>query len=333
MGGMSVWVFESGTIFFVVFGLLIGILFGFFGLGGSFFVTPALLVLGHPAKAAVGSGLVFVFGTSIAAVVTHRGLGHIDYKLGLLLVLGMTTGIEVGKRLLFALATVGVANFAISVMYVGLLTAVGLYTLHDVRTVGSEVASDANTSLIRQISTFPAPPMMTFKGGISASASVIIVLSFITGILAGVLGVGGGFLVLPGLMYGLALPEAVAVGTDIFQIAISSGYGAFLYARADAVHLTVVIPLLGGSIFGAYVGSHLTEYVDATKFKQYFAMMLLIDSVAVMSKIVSHTYGIVALHVLSLVLLFGTALIVSLVVVFLGTRNFLRHKHQPLGDS
>ncbi len=88
MGGASVWVVESGMVFFVVFGLLIGILFGFFGLGGSFFVTPALLVLGHPAKAAVGSGLVFVFGTSIAAVVTHRGLGHIDYKLGFLLVLG-----------------------------------------------------------------------------------------------------------------------------------------------------------------------------------------------------------------------------------------------------
>ncbi|WP_458208657.1 sulfite exporter TauE/SafE family protein [Haladaptatus sp. NG-SE-30] len=330
MGGASVWVVESGVLFFVVFGLLIGILFGFFGLGGSFFVTPALLVLGHPAKAAVGSGLVFVFGTSLAAVVTHRGLGHIDYKLGVLLVLGMTMGIEVGKRILFALATVGVANFVISVVYVGLLAAVGLYTMHDVQTGRSKATSDIDSSLIRRISTFQAPPMMSFKGGVSASATVIVVLAFLTGILAGVLGVGGGFLILPGLMYGLALPEAVAVGTDIFQIAIASGYGALLYARADAVHLSVVIPLLSGSIFGAYVGAQLTEFVDTTKFKQYFAAMLLVDSVAVLSKIISHTYGIGALHVLSLLLLFGTALVMSLVVVFFGTRNFLRHEHIPL---
>lgn len=333
MGGMSVWMVESGMLFFVVFGLFIGILFGFFGLGGSFFVTPALLVLGHPAKAAVGSGLVFVFGTSIAAVITHRGLGHIDYKLGFLLVLGMTMGIEVGKRLLFTLATVGVANFVISVVYVGLLAAVGLYTLHDVQTSRSKATSDIDSSLIRRISTFPAPPMMTFESGVTASVSVIVVLAFLTGILAGVLGVGGGFLVLPGLMYGLALPEAVAVGTDIFQIAIASGYGAFRYAQADAVHLSVVIPLLGGSVFGAYIGSQLTEFVDATKFKQYFAVMLLVDSIAVLSKIISHTYGIGALHVLSLALLFGTALIMSLVVVFFGTRNFLRHEYKLLEDN
>ncbi len=245
----------------------------------------------------------------------------------------MTMGIEVGKRILFALATAGVANFVISIVYVGLLAAVGLYTLHDVQTGRSEAASDIDSSLIRRISTFPAPPMMTFKSNVSASAAVIVVLAFLTGILAGVLGVGGGFLVLPGLMYGLALPEAVAVGTDIFQIAISSGYGAFRYTQAGAVHLSVVVPLLGGSIFGAYIGSRLTEYVDLTMFKQYFAAMLLVDSVAVMSKIVSHTYGIAALHVLSLILLFGTALIMSLVVVSFGTRNFLWHEHQLLEDN
>ncbi|SIR98165.1 hypothetical protein SAMN05421858_4954 [Haladaptatus litoreus] len=324
MGGMNLWSFEPGIAFFVFFGFTVGILFGFFGLGGSFFVTPALLVLGHPVEAAVGSGLVFVFGTSITAVVTHRRLGHIDYKLGGLLVAGMTMGLEVGKRVLFELSAIGLADLIVSTAYVGLLAAVGLFVLFDARNSTSMQGTVVDANVLGQIGTVQVPPMLSFSERATASVWVVLAIAFATGILAGVLGVGGGFLILPILMYGLSLPETVAVGTDIFQIAISSGYGSFMYTRADAVHLSVVIPLLGGSVFGAYLGSQLTEFVEEAKFKQYFALILLVDSVAVASKTISHTYGVVALHVLSLVLLFGTAVVMSSIVVSFGTRNALR---------
>lgn len=323
MGGMSLWSFDPGVLFFVVFGFTVGILFGFFGLGGSFFVTPALLVLGHPVEAAVGSGLVFVFGTSVTAVVTHRRLGHIDYKLGVILIVGMATGLEIGKRLLFELSDIGLANFVISVAYVGLLAAVGLFVLRDARTVTPEDDDVVDATPLRRIGAILIPPMLSFSGGVTASMWVVIGIAFVTGILAGVLGVGGGFLVLPSLMYGLTLPETIAVGTDIFQIAVSSGYGAFLYARADAVHLSVVLPLLGGSVLGASLGSRLTEYIVAAKFKEYFALILLVDSLAVASKVVSHTYGVFSLHVLSIVLLFGTALVMSAVIISFGIRNLI----------
>ncbi len=321
MGGMSLWSFNPGVLFFVVFGFAVGILFGFFGLGGSFFVTPALLVLGHPVEAAVGSGLVFVFGTSVTAVVTHRRLGHIDYKLGVILIVGMATGLGVGKRLLFELSDIGLANFVISVAYVGLLAAVGLFVLRDARTVTPEDDDVVDATPLRRMGAIRIPPMLSFSGGVTASMWVVIGIAFATGILAGLLGVGGGFLVLPSLMYGLTLPETIAVGTDIFQIAVSSGYGAFLYARADAVHLSVVLPLLGGSVLGASLGSRLTEYIVAAKFKEYFALILLVDSLAVASKVVSHTYGVFSLHVLSIVLLFGTALVMSVVIISFGIRN------------
>ncbi|WP_433633559.1 sulfite exporter TauE/SafE family protein [Halomicrococcus sp. NG-SE-24] len=318
---MSLWSFNPGVLFFVVFGFAVGILFGFFGLGGSFFVTPALLVLGHPVEAAVGSGLVFVFGTSVTAVVTHRRLGHIDYKLGVILIVGMATGLGVGKRLLFELSDIGLANFVISVAYVGLLAAVGLFVLRDARTVTPEDDDVVDATPLRRMGAIRIPPMLSFSGGVTASMWVVIGIAFATGILAGLLGVGGGFLVLPSLMYGLTLPETIAVGTDIFQIAVSSGYGAFLYARADAVHLSVVLPLLGGSVLGASLGSRLTEYIVAAKFKEYFALILLVDSLAVASKVVSHTYGVFSLHVLSIVLLFGTALVMSVVIISFGIRN------------
>ncbi|WP_231189964.1 sulfite exporter TauE/SafE family protein [Haladaptatus sp. DYF46] len=328
MGGTSIFAVETGVLFFILFGLLIGILFGFFGLGGSFFVTPALLVLNHPPEAAVGSGLVFVFGTSLSAVVSHRRLGHIDYKLGFLLILGMTIGIEVGKRGLFILVAQGIADLVISIIYVGLLLVVGLFVLRDASTNQPEEDGGVDESLIRRIGTIQCPPMVSFKGDVIASIWVVLVIAFVTGVLAGFLGVGGGFLVLPSLLYGLTLPEAIAVGTDIFQISVSSGYGAFLYAQSDAVHLSAVLPLLGGSVFGAYFGSQLTEFVDETKFKGIFAGMLLIDSAAVASKTVSHAYGIAFLHVLSLVLLFGTALFVTLIVVSFGTKNYLQNQQQ-----
>ncbi|WP_336038083.1 TSUP family transporter, partial [Halobacterium yunchengense] len=92
---------------FTGFGLLIGILFGFFGMGGSFLVTPALMVMGYDADVAVASGLAFVFGTSVIATLKHRDLGQVDYKLGVLMIAGTTAGIEVGKIGLHALQAMG----------------------------------------------------------------------------------------------------------------------------------------------------------------------------------------------------------------------------------
>src|SRR6056297_2267354 len=114
-------------LLFVGFGLLIGILFGFFGMGGSFLVTPALIVMGYPSRVAVGSGLAFVFGTSVIATLKHRDLGQVDYKLGGLMIAGTTAGIEVGKQGLHLLQELGFADTVVSVAYVGLLGGIGLF--------------------------------------------------------------------------------------------------------------------------------------------------------------------------------------------------------------
>src|SRR6056297_500176 len=116
---LGVSVLMLGT--FTGFGLLIGILFGFFGMGGSFLVTPALLVMGFRSEVAVGSGLAFVFGTSVIGALRHRGLGQVDYKLAVLMVVGMTSGIEVGKYVIEFLSALGALDLFISVAYIGLL--------------------------------------------------------------------------------------------------------------------------------------------------------------------------------------------------------------------
>lgn len=315
-------VFELEAIFFVGFGFLVGILFGFFGLGGSFFVTPALLVLGHPAEAAVGSGLVFVFGTSIAAAVTHRSVGHIDYKLGSLLILGMAAGIETGRRVLFLLARRGLADIVVSTTYVVLLAIVGVLILR------RERADHLTESLTPDVSSFfdqlvfrHLPPSIQLQSNVSVSIWLVLVVGVTIGTLSGILGVGGGFLMVPSLVYGMGISKSLAIGTDIFQIAGSSAFGSFVYIQQGAVHFSVVLPLLGGSIAGSYIGSRLTDVVDEGALMSYFAVTLLIDSVAVASKMISHTYGIEILHDLSITLLFGTALFVAALVVYQAGRN------------
>src|SRR6056297_3793774 len=116
---------------FTGFGLLIGLLFGFFGMGGSFLVTPALMVMGYKTDVAVASGLAFVFATSVIATLKHRDLGQVDYKLGVLMIAGTTAGIEVGKVGLEYLQHIGLAGSVVSVAYVLLLGGIGLFVTYE----------------------------------------------------------------------------------------------------------------------------------------------------------------------------------------------------------
>ncbi|WP_254546979.1 sulfite exporter TauE/SafE family protein [Halomarina pelagica] len=299
---------------FVGFGLLIGTLFGFFGMGGSFLVTPALLVMGYPSTVAVGSGLAFVFGTSVIGALRHRDHGQVDYKLAAIMTVAMTLGIEGGKRVVFSLEATGTADLVISVAYVGLLAAVGLFTLRDAW--GSDDADDADgNDLARRVQSVDVPPMVTLRGGVRVSATVVFAIGLTIGVLSGFLGVGGGFLLMPAMVYGLGVPAAIAVGTDILQITLSGAFGAFVYAQAGAVALPVVGALLVGSALGARVGAGATRHVDEDEIKGYFAAMLLAGSLAVAAKKLGTAYGIDALDTVSVVLIFGAAVLVSGAVV------------------
>ncbi|WP_137284053.1 sulfite exporter TauE/SafE family protein [Halorussus salinisoli] len=301
---------------FVGFGLLVGTLFGFFGMGGSFLVTPALLVMGYDSTTAVGSGLAFVFGTSVIAALRHRDHGQVDYKLGLMFIVGMTAGIEVGKEFVYLLKELGSADIVVSLSYIGLLTTVGLFMLRDAREEDADGADDEESALARKLQSVRIPPMVSIKGGAEVSLWLTLAIAVFIGVLSGFLGVGGGFLLMPAMMYGLGVPAAVAVGTDVFQITASGAFGAFTYAESGAVDLSIVLPLLAGSAMGARVGAAATTLVDEDEITEYFAAMLLAGGAAVASKNLGNAYGIELLNRLSMALIFGSALLVSGAVVW-----------------
>jgi uncharacterized membrane protein YfcA len=312
---------------FASFGVLIGLLFGFFGMGGSFLVTPALLVMGYQPDVAVASGLAFVFGTSVIATLKHRDLGQVDYKLGVLMIAGTTAGIEVGRIGLHWLQNAGLADTFVSVAYVALLGGIGLFVTytalkgddgggvsHD--EADGEIDADDIPDIAKTIQSYRVPPMMKLKGGIRVSLWMILGVAFATGLLSGLLGVGGGFIRMPALFYLIGVPVPIAVGTDLFEIVFSGGIGSFLYAMDGGVDLSIVLPLLAGSALGARVGSAATSIVDEGEIKVYFGLMLLGGSVAVAVREIGNVYGIGIFDVVSMVLILGSALLVSGAVVY-----------------
>jgi hypothetical protein len=321
---------------FVGFGLLIGVLFGFFGMGGSFLVTPALLVMGYPERVAVGSGLAFVFGTAVIATMKHRDLGQVDYKLGVAMIAGTTLGIEVGKEGLLLLESMGLAGSVVSVVYVALLGGIGLFVTsealsddeggggigHDVDASGDgadETAAFADhevPAVARKIQQYRVPPMLSLRGGVTVSLWPILAVGFVTGLLSGFLGVGGGFIRMPALFYLLGVPVPVAVGTDLFEIVFSGGIGSFLWAQSGGVDLSVVAPLLAGSALGARLGSAATGVVEEGEIKIYFGLMLVGGAVAVALREIGLVFDIGAFGTVSFVLIMGSALVVSGAIVY-----------------
>ncbi|AUG48990.1 permease [Haloarcula taiwanensis] len=316
------------VVLFVGFGLLIGVLFGFFGMGGSFLVTPALLVMGYPTRVAVGSGLAFVFGTSVIATLKHRDMGQVDYKLGVLMIAGTTAGIEAGKEIVLHLEALGLAGSIISVTYVVLLGGIGAFVTYEALRGGDsgegidhdaaagDIDADDIPEIAKTIQSYRIPPMISLRGGVSVSLWMILGVAFVTGLLSGFLGVGGGFIRMPALFYLIGVPVPIAVGTDLFEIVFSGGLGSFLYALDGGVDLGIVLPLLAGSAFGARVGSAATSIVDEDEIKVYFGLMLLGGALAVAVREIGNVYSIDALNTVSLALILGSALLVSGAVVY-----------------
>lgn len=317
---------EAGlAVLFVCFGLLIGLLFGFFGMGGSFLVMPALLMTGYPVPVAVGSGLAFVFGTSVIGALRHRHHGQIDYRLGALLILGMTLGIQIGTRIVFRLAELGSAELVVSALYVGLTGFVGAFSLwrdrpgRDGRNRGALGTGLPGRRL---------PPRITVAGDRRVSIWVVLGCGVGVGVLSGLLGVGGGFLLLPVMVYGLGVPVGVAVGTDILQITVSSAYGAFVYADADSVALPAVGALLAGSTFGTRIGAGATRLVDEAAFTRSFAVMLLAGSLSVGVNELNRHLGLELLNLVSVALVFGAPTLVGATIV-LAAIDGLRRDRRP----
>lgn len=304
---------------FVAFGFMVGVLFGFFGMGGAFLITPTLLILDYPAPVAIGSGLAFYFGTSVIAVMKHYDIGQVNYKLGAVLFVGLTIGIEAGRIVVFGLEELGVATLVTGIAYVILLAGIGLLFLrraHSTEDDGDIEDDDEIPAIARRIQSYRLPPMIAMASGGRASVWTISGVGGGVGIVSGMLGVGGGFLRMPAIYYVIGTPLTVAVGTSLFAGLFSGAFGTFTYGMAGSVDLAVVATLLIGSALGARIGSAATTIVDEDDVIIYFGYMMLFASVAIGLSELANWLDMGFLDVVSVFLLVGSAFFVGGIVLY-----------------
>lgn len=212
-------------------GLLVGLLSGLFGVGGGFLLTPLLIMIGIPPTVAAASDSLQIVGASTSGTFAHMKLGNVDVKMGIYLLIGGFVGGIGGVQLIKALRAMGNADFVIKITYVLMLGIVGGYMFFESLSAlkkakqSKEVVHTTDTSAKPKkesgfVKFLKALPMQTRfeKSGATHSALLVIVLGGFVGVLAAIMGVGGGFLMVPVMVYLLRMPMHVVVGTSLFQI-------------------------------------------------------------------------------------------------------------------
>ncbi len=320
------------NLFLLIFtGLGAGILSGFAGVGGAFVVTPALIILGFPANFAVGTALAWIAGNSVVAVLRHGKLGNVDMKLGLVMVPAAMSGMEVGVRILNWTRDIGLVDEVVLSISICMLLMVGIYTLvecsrrkrHLDKLLGeNEKLPPAMraTSLSQKLYSISIPPVLHFaKSGVTISLWIMLAVGFFVGMLAGIAGVGGGFVMVPSLVYLIGLPSFMAVGTDLFQIMFSASYGCIRHTMSSNVVIFAAFIMVIASCIGVQFGVSTTRYVRGVAVRCVLAISILICATGAILKLVNILLGEVTtwLEVGSVAVTFGGMGLIVMVILAL----------------
>jgi hypothetical protein len=289
------------TIFWpglVILGVGVGIIGGFFGMGGAWMVTPGLNILGFPMAFAIGTDIAHMAGKSLISTMRHGKFGNVDYKLGLIMLVGTVVGFEVGAQMIMWLERLGKVELYVRWMYVILLALIAWMVFADVlkkrkkerelRAAGQDVDKLATgIEWHKTLHKLKIPPMIHFKEAqIYCTAWLPIFVSFLTGWLAGILGIGGGLIRMPALIYFVGCPTHVAVGTDLFEVMISGLYGAATYTYKGRTELVAAIMMLVGAALGAQVGTVATKYIKGYGIRIAFGLAVIGCGISVIMKLI-----------------------------------------------
>lgn len=247
----------------VAAGAFVGFLSGLLGVGGGFLLTPILMLVGIPPTVAAASDSCQIVAASSSAVAAHFRLGNVDFKMGITLLAGGLTGAGVGVQLIRILRALGNADLLITLTYIVVLGAVGgsmfIASLRNLRRGPMTVKLHKpvrRSEILRRL-----PFQVSFgRSGVRHSILVPFFLCVVVGILASIMGVGGGFMMVPMMVYLLRMPAHVAVGTDLFQILFTCAGVTYMQSTTNhTVDLVLALLLALGSTIGAQIGARLTR--------------------------------------------------------------------------
>ncbi len=282
----------------IVLGIGVGVIGGFFGMGGAWMVTPGLNILGFPMAFAIGTDIAHMAGKSLISTMRHGKFGNVDYKLGFIMLFGTIIGFEIGAQMIMWLERIGSVDLVVRWLYIILLMLITYMVFSDVlkRKKKEREAAAAGKELDKLATglewhkTFhkiKIPPMIHLNvAGIYCSAWLPIMVSFFTGWLAGILGIGGGLIRMPSLIYIVGCPTHVAVGSDLFEVMISGLYGAATYTYKGRTELVAALIMLVGAAIGAQVGTVATKYIKGYGIRIAFGCAVIGCAASVLLKLV-----------------------------------------------
>ncbi|MGV1100535.1 sulfite exporter TauE/SafE family protein [Thiovibrio sp. JS02] len=278
-------------------GLAVGLLSGLFGVGGGFLMTPLLMMIGIPPTIAAATDANQIVAASASGSFAHWRLGNVDVKMGIFLLIGGFVGGAAGVQVIKMLRATGGADFLIKITYVVMLGLVGSFmfveSLNALRKSKKAAAGDAAPAKAapekKKGGFFASLPMQTYfeKSGVTHSALVPLFLGTFVGVLAAIMGVGGGFLMVPVMIYMLRMPMHVVVGTSLFQILFTCIEVTFLQAYQNhTVDFFLALLLLVGSVFGAQIGTALGKKLHGDQLKILLAIIVLAVTVKIVLELV-----------------------------------------------
>ncbi len=273
-------------------GFVVGALGGFFGVGGSFLAGPALYALGLPMNFVIGTDIAHIAGKSVVAARKHRRLGNVDVKLGLLMALGTIPGVEVGASVVQILKRTRRGDAILALAFSSVLLAISAFLFWEsigaLRHKKLEATGRIKVrrgdrlhfnALWRAVHRIDLPPRVNLPvSGISISFWALFGVAILGGFFSGLLGGGAGYLRMPLLVYALGVPTHVAIGTDLFEIIISAGYGTVSHALKGNVDILIALVMHTGAAIGAQIGAQATERLHGPKMRLAFAPLPVIGA-------------------------------------------------------
>ena len=273
---------EMSVNVFLLLGLggLVGLLSGLFGVGGGFLMTPLLIFIGVPPPVAVGSEAAQIVASSVSGVLAHMRRGNVDFRMGSVLLAGGIVGSTVGVQIFAFLRGAGQVDIFISLSYVVILGLVGgLMLFESLRTVRRHAATGtARRGKLHQHTWLHGLPFkLRFpKSKLYISALLPLLVGALVGILAALMGVGGGFIMVPAMIYLLGMPTSVVVGTSLFQIVFVTANVTFLQAyQVQTVDVFLALLLLAGGVVGAQFGARMGAKLRGEQLRGLMAMLVL----------------------------------------------------------
>ena len=274
------------VLVFLGLGAAIGFLSGLFGVGGGFLLTPLLIFLGIPPAVAVGTGAAHIVASSVSGAVTQYRRNNIDFKMGLVMLSGGLAGTAIGVETVRLLRRAGYFELVVSLSYVTFLGVIGalmmIESINAWRRAKTGVASGARKS--GQHSWLDGLPFKVRFNRSKLYISVIppAVIGMFVGFMAAIMGIGGGFVIIPAMIYLLRMSTSVVVGTSLFQIVFVAAFATLLHAvQNKSVDLVLAALLITGGVFGAQFGASSGERLKGEQLRILLAGLVLIVAVRI----------------------------------------------------